>query len=137
MLTILGLQRISLKYLQGQDLEIKEMELWTLMRRPLDWPVTAKLWIYESAAELELVQNQKSGGIVGEEAALDGISDKIIEQMEEDVIYNWLEPLPDLLEKLELPNTLLGIDIVKNKKLIAKDVNEKDILKYMKTMYRR
>ena len=36
--------------------------------------------------EPQPVQNQKSGGIEGEESALDGISE-IIEHMEEDVLY--------------------------------------------------
>src|SRR5690606_10193756 len=34
-----------------------------------------------------------------------------------------------IMEKLGLPNTLLGIDIVKDKKLVASDVSEQEILK--------
>lgn len=37
-----------------------------------------------------------------------------------------------IMDKLGLPNTLLGIDIVKNKQLIASDVNERQILDTIK-----
>ncbi|MCF6465262.1 ATP-NAD kinase family protein [Clostridium sp. Cult2] len=126
---------IALKYLQGREIEIKEMEVMDIDEDAFRMgQVTAKLYGYMKVPfEPGLVQNQKSGGIMGEEAALDGISDKIIEQMEEDVLYiigSGTSTRP-IMEKLELPNTLLGIDIVKNKKLVASDVNEKDILRYI------
>ncbi|HSH34840.1 ATP-NAD kinase family protein [Schnuerera sp.] len=126
---------IALKYLQEEELDIKEMEVMDIDEEAFrEGQVTAKLYGYMKVPfQPELVQNQKSGGIVGEGAALDGISDKIIEQMEEDLLYivgSGTSTRP-IMEKLGLPNTLLGIDIVKNKKLIASDVNEKDILKYI------
>mgnify|MGYP001947759013 FL=1 len=126
---------VALKYLQGEEMKVKEMEVMDIDEEAFrQGQVTAKLYGYMKVPfEPELVQNQKSGGIVGEEAALDGISDKIIEQMEEDVIYiigSGTSTRP-IMEKLELPNTLLGIDIVKNRELIASDVNEKEILKYI------
>jgi predicted polyphosphate/ATP-dependent NAD kinase len=40
--------------------------------------------------------------------------------------------LRPVMEGLGLPNTLLGIDIVKDKKLLASDVNEKQILEIIK-----
>lgn len=126
---------VALKYLQGEEMKVKEMEVMDIDEEAFrQGQVTAKLYGYMKVPfEPELVQNQKSGGIVGEEAALDGISDKIIEQMEEDVIYiigSGTSTRP-IMEKLELPNTLLGIDIVKNRELVASDVNEKEILKYI------
>ena len=126
---------VALKYLQGEEMKVKEMEVMDIDEEAFrQGQVTAKLYGYMKVPfEPELVQNQKSGGIVGEDAALDGISDKIIEQMEEDVIYiigSGTSTRP-IMEKLELPNTLLGIDIVKNRELIASDVNEKEILKYI------
>ena len=126
---------VALKYLQGEEMKVKEMEVMDIDEEAFrQGQVTAKLYGYMKVPfEPELVQNQKSGGIVGEEAALDGISDKIIEQMEEDVIYiigSGTSTRP-IMEKLGLPNTLLGIDIVKNRELVASDVNEKEILKYI------
>ncbi|MHA1409763.1 MAG: ATP-NAD kinase family protein [Candidatus Odinarchaeia archaeon] len=55
----------------------------------------------------------------------------IIDSMEKDVFYI-LAPgttVAAIVTELSLDKTLLGVDIVKNKKLIAKDVNEKEILK--------
>lgn len=126
---------VALKYLQGEEMEIKEMEVMDIDEEAFrQGQVTAKLYGYMKVPfEPELVQNQKSGGIVGEGAAIDGISDKIIEQMEENVLYiigSGTSTRP-IMEKLGLPNTLLGIDIVKNKELVASDVNEKEILKYI------
>lgn len=126
---------IALKYIQGEDLSIKEMEVMDIDEEEFrKGRVTAKLFGYMKVPfEPYLVQNLKSGGLEGEEAALDGISDKIIEQMEEDVIYiigSGTSTRP-IMEKLGLPNTLLGIDLVKNKKLLASDVGEREILEYI------
>ena len=81
--------------------------------------------------EPELVQVQKSGGVGSEEDALDGISDRVLEEMEEDVFYiiGSGTSIRPIMDKLGLQNTLLGIDIIKNKELVASDVTEKEILK--------
>ncbi|HHV37942.1 MAG TPA: ATP-NAD kinase family protein [Tepidimicrobium sp.] len=128
---------VALKFLQNQeDMDIKEMEVMDIDEEAFrEGQVTAKLYGYMKVPfEPDLVQNQKSGGIVGEEAALDGISDKIIEQMKPDVLYiigSGTSTRP-IMDKLGLPNTLLGIDIVKNKELVASDVNEQQILEHIK-----
>ncbi len=126
---------IALKYLKGEHMNIKEVEVMDIdeeaFRKGI---VTAKLYGYMKVPfEADLIQNQKSGGIEGEEAALDGISDRIIEDMEEDVLYiigSGTTTRP-IMEKLGLPYTLLGVDLVKNKKLVALDVNEKEILEHL------
>lgn len=126
---------VALKYIQGEELNLKEMEVMDIDEEAFrEGQVTAKLYGYMKVPfEPELVQNQKSGGIEGEESALDGISDKIIEEMEEDVVYiigSGTSTRP-IMEKLGLPNTLLGIDIIKNKELLASDANEQEILKHI------
>ncbi|NMA85840.1 MAG: ATP-NAD kinase family protein [Tissierellia bacterium] len=126
---------VALKFLEGELLNIKEVEVMDIDEDAFrSGQVVAKLFGYMKVPfEPELVQNQKSGGVEGEESALDGISDKIIEDMEDDIFYiigSGTSTRP-IMEKLNLPNTLLGIDIIKNKKLIASDVNEKEILEYI------
>ena len=126
---------IALKFIQGEDLQVKEMEVMDIDEEAFrEGRVMARLYGYMKVPfEPTLVQNQKSGGIEGEEAAIDGITDKIIEQMEPDTLYiigSGTSTRP-IMDKLGLPNTLLGIDIVKNKELIASDVNEKEILEYI------
>lgn len=126
---------VALKYLQGEDMETKEVEVMDIDEEAFrKGQVMARLYGYMRVPfEPRLVQNQKSGGIEGEEAAIDGISDKIIEQMEPDILYiigSGTSTRP-IMEKLGLPNTLLGIDIVRNKELVASDVNEKEILEHI------
>ena len=58
----------------------------------------------------------------------------IIEKMEEDVVYvisagTTTRTIGDLLDEKK---TLLGVDIFKNKKIVARDVNEKQILEAIK-----
>lgn len=127
--------QVALNYLKDEDMEIKEVEVMDIDEEAFrQGQVTARLYGYMKVPfEADLVQNQKSGGIEGEEAAIDGITDKIIEKMEEDLLYiigSGTSTRP-IMEKLGLPNTLLGIDIIKNKKLIASDVNEKQILEHI------
>lgn len=127
---------IAYKFLTSQDRETMEAEVMDIdeeaFRRGL---ITAKLYGYVlTPYEEELIQNTKSAGIGSEDIALDGISNMIIEEMEEDVYYiiGSGTSLRPIMEKLSLPNTLLGIDIIKNKKLVAADVNEKEILEIIK-----
>lgn len=126
--------QIALKYLQDENIETKEAEVMDIDEEAFrEGTVTARLYGYmRIPLEPELIQVTKSGGIGSEEESLDGISDRIIEEMEEeaDVFYiigSGTSTRP-IMEKLGLPNTLLGIDIVKNKELIGSDVNEKGIL---------
>ncbi len=129
---------VALKYLQGKEMETKEAEVMDIDEEAFrSGQVTAKLYGYmKIPLEEELTQVTKSGGIGSEEEALDAISDKIIDMMEEEkdvyyIIGSGTSTRP-IMEKLGLPNTLLGIDIVKNKQLIASDVNEKQILDTIK-----
>lgn len=124
---------IALRYLEG-DLDTKEAEVMDIDEEAFrDGVVTAKLYGYMKVPYIpELVQNQKSGGIATEEETLEGIAEKIIDMMEDEpntyFIIGSGTTLRPIMEGLGLPNTLLGIDIVRNKELIASDVNEKQIL---------
>jgi predicted polyphosphate/ATP-dependent NAD kinase len=123
---------IALKYFQGNDLDIKEMEVMDIDEEAFrEGSLVAKLYGYMKVPfEPELVQDQKFGGLQGEEAALHGIAERIVETMEPDVIYIIGSGTTTryIMDKLGLENTLLGIDLVKNKKLIKADANERDIL---------
>jgi predicted polyphosphate/ATP-dependent NAD kinase len=62
------------------------------------------------------------------------IADKIIEDLEDDVYY-LLGPgttVKAITDKLGLQKTLLGVDLLYNKQIIALDLNEKEILAYIK-----
>lgn len=123
---------IAYKYLISENRETMEAEVMDIDEEAFrKGQVTARLYGYVRIPfEEDLVQNTKSGGIAREEIALDGISNMIIEEMEEDVYYiiGSGTSIRPIMDKLGLPNTLLGIDIIKNRKLVASDVNEKQIL---------
>lgn len=123
---------LALAYLTDDQLSTKEAEVMDIDEEAFrEGRVTAKLFGYMRIPFLRnLLQGQKAGGIETEEAALDGIAETIIDEMEDDKYYiigsgSTLRPI---MEKLELENTLLGIDIIKNKELVASDANEQEIL---------
>ena len=123
---------ITLKYFQGNELDIKEMEVMDIDEEAFrQGSVVAKLYGYMKVPfEPDLVQDQKFGGMQGEESALCGIAEKIVETMELDTVYIIGSGTTTryIMDELGLDNTLLGIDLVKDKKLIKADANERDIL---------
>lgn len=130
-----GAGEVVIKFLKDET-DIKEMEVMDIDESKFrEGQVMAKLFGYMKIPfQQELVQVQKSGGIEGEEGAIDGITDRIIDDMEEDIYYiigSGTTTRP-IMEKLGLKNTLLGIDIIKNKELIKNDANEKEILEIIK-----
>lgn len=93
--------------------------------------VTAKLYGYLKVPYAKhYVQSMKSGGVAGEKLTLERITHYIIKTMEEDVLYI-VGPgttTRGIAEELGYENTLLGVDLIYNKKVIKNDANEKDIL---------
>lgn len=81
-------------------------------------------------AENEYMQGMKEGGATQEELILQEIAAYIIDNMASDVVYfigSGRTPKA-IMDALQLDSTLLGIDAVLNRKLLAKDVSEKQIL---------
>lgn len=76
------------------------------------------------------LQNKKSPTPQGDNEAQLSIACDVVDGMKDDVFYiigSGTTPMY-VMKELDLPYTVLGVDIVKNKKLIKKDCNEKDIL---------
>ncbi|MDN7128771.1 ATP-NAD kinase family protein [Pseudidiomarina sp. 1APR75-15] len=80
-------------------------------------------------AELRYVQAVKMGGRESDELVLADIAADFIESMEDDVLYimGSGSTVAAIMEDLQLPNTLLGVDVVKNGKLLAQDVTAKQL----------
>ena len=122
------------KWLIGEIDEVKESEVMDIDEDAFrEGVVTARLYGYMNIPiEPELIQTTKSVGIGREEDALDGIADAIVEDIEDNpdtfFIIGSGTTIRPIMDKMDLPNTLLGIDIVKNKELIGSDVNENQIL---------
>lgn len=96
--------------------------------------VKAKLHGYLTVpAENQFMQNMKEGGIRHEEITLQDIAAFISETMDEDTLYligSGTTPKA-ILDELQLPATLLGIDAVLNHELVASDVSEQKILELL------
>lgn len=93
--------------------------------------VTAKLFGEMLVPEAgQFVQAVKQGGIEHEALVLDDMSHYIAREMHDDVLYlvGSGKTTAHLMEYLDLPNTLLGIDAVLNGELIQADLSEQDIL---------
>ncbi len=86
-------------------------------------------------AELRYVQAVKMGGKESDELVLADIAAEVIENMEDDVLYimGSGSTVAAIMEDLQLPNTLLGVDVVKNGELIAQDVTARQLEQWVIT----
>ncbi len=78
----------------------------------------------------DLMQNLKIGGVTSEEAVLEAIAEHVVENMDEETVYI-IGPgstTGPIMHKLGFENTLLGVDVIRKKKLLVADANEKQIL---------
>jgi len=73
----------------------------------------------------------KQGGLNHEDIIVQDIAAEVIENMEVDVIYlmGSGSTTAEIMNQLNLQNTLLGVDVICNQELITSDVDEKSILK--------
>jgi predicted polyphosphate/ATP-dependent NAD kinase len=94
--------------------------------------VSARLYGYLRVPyEKSLMQDAKAGSDPGEEASMAAIAYEVIEGMERDCLYI-IGPgttTRTIMETLGLENTLLGVDMISNKKILGFDLNEKQLLK--------
>lgn len=81
-------------------------------------------------AELRYVQSVKSGGKELETLVLDDLAAYIALQLEDDVRYVMGSgtTVASVMQELGLENTLLGVDVVENGALLAKDVTAQKLL---------
>ncbi|MDT8281751.1 MAG: ATP-NAD kinase family protein [Gammaproteobacteria bacterium] len=94
--------------------------------------VNAKCYGYLSVpVDDTRMQLIKQGGLNYHEIAVQDIANEIIENMEPDTYYliGSGSTTAEIMNLLALDGTLLGIDIVYNQQLVAKDVDEQTILK--------
>ncbi|MGB9669420.1 MAG: ATP-NAD kinase family protein [Anaerolineales bacterium] len=82
-----------------------------------------------------LIQNQKIPSQENDRYQIEAIAHSVVEEMERETIYA-IGPgtVPNYIGKiLGIEKTLVGIDLLKNKTLIAKDVNEQILLEVLKS----
>jgi predicted polyphosphate/ATP-dependent NAD kinase len=128
---------LVVQYLEGKVKDLKISEVMDIdedaFRKGV---VTAKLYGYLHVPnEKRMVQNMKSGRGYSEEAALEQLSRYFADNMSPDTLYivGTGSTTKKILDKLGEEGTLLGVDLVYGRKIVAKDVNEKGILDFLAT----
>jgi predicted polyphosphate/ATP-dependent NAD kinase len=124
------------KYINGKIKEVNEVEVLDIdedaYRRGI---VNTQLYGYLNIPyEKNFTQNRKAPSPLSERANQNLIGLEIIDNMEEDILYI-IGPgttTRAIMENLNLPNSLLGVDLVMNKNIVKNDVTEKEILKEIK-----
>jgi predicted polyphosphate/ATP-dependent NAD kinase len=95
----------------------------------------AQLYGYMTTLYTEsLIQGGKESSRISDESSVIGIANEICDEMEHGVMYvlgpgTTVKPIAD---RLNLPKTLLGVDVVKDKQLLHSDVNETQLLEAIK-----
>ncbi|NLL81423.1 MAG: ATP-NAD kinase family protein [Tissierellia bacterium] len=128
--------KIVVKFFNNSLIEIRESEVMDIDEEQFrEGKVVAKLYGYMKVPyEQAYVQSLKAGGISNDSISLEGIADYIVDNMERDCVYliGSGTTTREVLKKMGLPHTLLGIDIVKNGQILVKDANETEILETVK-----
>ena len=123
---------LIVQYLMGKIKDNREAEVMDinedLFRQNI---LEAKLYGYLNIPnERKMVQNLKSGRGYSEKSSLEMVSNYIADQLIEDTLYI-IGPgstTRTIMDKIGLDNTLLGVDLVVNRKVIKNDATERDIL---------
>ena len=82
------------------------------------------------------VQSTKSGVVAADDTAGIDIAHRIIEDMVDDTLYI-IGPgttTAGIPEALNIPNSLLGVDVISNKRLVSADATENDLLRLTDSM---
>ncbi len=126
--------KLAFKFFSGEELELMDGEVMDIDEEAFrSGVVTTRLYgVMKIPLAPEFIQMTKSGGSqIPEREILIGIAERIVDEMKSNpetiYIIGSGSSLGPIMELLDLPNTLLGIDVVCNQELVGRDVNEKEI----------
>lgn len=127
---------MALKYLRGDEVKVQEEEVIDIEEEAFrrDEIITEVYGFLNVPYDTSHMQNLKSSSPQSDKEAQISAALKVIDDMEDDTYYIIGSGSTNarILEELGLPMTMLGVDIIKNKKLVAKDVNENEIIDIIK-----
>lgn len=127
-----GAGTLASKYLSYDELSLIEMEVIDIEEDAFrkDEIVTRLYNYLKVPQDNVLLQNLKSPSPQSEENAQVSTALTVIDDLEDGYYYiiGSGTTTSRILEELDLPRTVLGIDIIKDRQLVAKDVNEQEIL---------
>ena len=125
-------------YLHGRPgaVQLRESEVMDIDEDAFrDDRVSAHLYGYMKVPVARgLVQSAKAGGVAGEERALNDVAADVIRDMEPGVLYI-VGPgttTRTILQRLGLPKTLLGVDVVLDGALAAADAGQDELLELLR-----
>jgi len=125
---------LAVMYLRGQVKALAELEVMDIDEEAFrQGRVSARLYGYlKVPLERRFTQGAKAASIKSEHEtlAMQAIAEQIVETMDADCLYiigSGTTPR-EIMNRLGLPNTLLGVDAVLNRKLVALDLNEARLL---------
>ena len=121
-------------FLEGKIHSFKEAEVMDIDETAFRaGRVSATLYGYLRIPEIKrLMQNVKAGGH-SERMDMAGMAAEVVQNMEAGVLYI-IGPgttTRSIMERLELENTLLGVDVVKDRQLLARDVGEEELYRLL------
>lgn len=122
-------------FLEGKSILTKEAEVLDIDEEEYrNGNVSTRLYGYMIVpVERRCMQNKKAPSPQNDKSQQYAIAHEVIKEMSEDTYYI-IGPgstTRAVMEILNLKNTLIGVDIILNKKLVANDVSEKEILEYI------
>lgn len=123
---------VAAMYLERKKMDIRVSEVMDIDEQAFrEGVVTAKLYGYMRVPEEpRFVQSVKSGGARAEKETLAGIAEDIVDAMDDPDCHFIVGPgttTRSIMEYLELKNTLLGVDVIKNRQVTANDVHEQQL----------
>ena len=126
---------LAVRYVRGKVRGTKEAEVMDIDEEEFRrGRVQSRLYGYlRIPDEARMVQNLKSGSAYSEQDSIDRLSDYIVDNWEPEILYivGGGSTTASIMRKKGLPNTLLGIDLVYEDRVIASDCTEREILKIM------
>jgi len=127
--------KIAAQFLTGEIQTLRNSEVMDLDEDTYrEGNVSPSLYGYLRVPYLRrLVQSRKSPSPVSEKAVLQAISLEIIDHMDEG--YYIIGPgttTQTILSTLGLKKTLIGVDVIQDRKLVINDANEKSLLELLK-----
>ena len=123
---------IAARFLRGEEMDLRELEVMDIDEEAYRMDrLSARLYgylrvPYQDAA----IQGSKEASRGSEEITLEAIASEVVEGMEEGTLYV-IGPgttTRAIAEALGLEKTLLGVDVVLDKELVARDANEERLL---------
>jgi predicted polyphosphate/ATP-dependent NAD kinase len=128
---------LALQFLQGDLSTLREAEVLDLDEEAYRRGIVApSLYGYlKIPFQRRLVQARKSPSRVSDQAALNAIAMDVIDHMQDDLLYivgpgTTTRPI---LVNLGLKKTLIGVDVLMNRQLVAADVNEAVLMKLLES----